>query len=204
MAKRTLAILLALAMALGLFAVSAAANVNNNPRITQVPSGVLILMSGDEYTLRGNAVIPAGGARGTLTFEWQVAQRGVFGESSWRTIGTGQNFVFSSGSNTSVPNVIGSGPLWGENFRLLVTNTFTQGGVQQTANTASEPFNIQVYSGNAFRQWMAPVRPYRGQFLDTAAYYTLNLMLSGIPTTVFALMGVVRRSNVRADAGTWQ
>ncbi|MCL2195324.1 MAG: hypothetical protein FWB76_05170 [Oscillospiraceae bacterium] len=199
MAKRILATVLALVMALGLFAVVAAANPNNAPRITQAPSGVLILVSGDEYTLRANAVIPAGGARGTLTYEWQVARRGLFGEGSWETIGTGQNFVFTGRNNTSIPNLVGSGPTWGENFRVLVTNTFTQGGVQQTASTASEPFNIQVYSSSTFRQWFSPMRPYRGRFLDTMGYYALNSILSGLPATVFTWWSVINRRSVISD-----
>jgi hypothetical protein len=144
-------------------------------------------------------VIPQGGARGTLTYEWQVARRGVFGEGSWRTIGTGASFVFSSGSNTATPNLVGDGPMWGENFRVVVTNTFTQGGVEQTASTASEPFNIQVYSRNAFRQWLAPLRPYRGRFLDTVGYNIVNNLLAGIPATIFPIWGLIQRNNTRND-----
>jgi len=198
MAKRLLALALALVMALGLFAIAATAN-NNAPRITQAPTGVIVLVSGDEYTLRANAVIPQGGARGTLTYEWQIAPRNLTGSIRWQTIGTGQNFVFSSRNNTSIPVVFGDNALWGEYLRVVVTNTFTQGGVQQTAYTASEPFNIQVFSRNAFRQYFSSIRPFRGRVWDTLGYMTINSMLSGIPATVFTIWSVVERNNAMPD-----
>jgi len=141
--KRILAIVLALALGLAVFATGVAAEDPYAPIITMQPKAEkTVVQAGKELKLEVQAMPPVG-AEGILTYEWY--------ESS----AAGDRLVATS-ANAIIPISKAMLDNWSEkynyyfslNYYVVVTNTWRDDAEQeQTASISSDTVNISVFRG---------------------------------------------------------